>query len=427
MHDDPTATGPLQRGGEALAVDPSFRLDEGVILAGQYELQAPLAEGAHGAVWRALQRTLDRVVACKFLHPDVPADSSVRAEFRNEGLHAARVLHPSSVLILDAGATPGGTEWLVMEMLDGVSLAEELHKRFKLGGRARLELRHGAQVGAQIADALAAAHAAGLVHRDIKPGNVVLHRGPRGSIAKVVDYGISAAVDPRTNRVSDPPGPLLGSPRYLAPERIRGEPYDGAVDVYALGVLLFEVLAGKPLFRVPAHEPQRMLERHVRSKPPRLGDLLSRCPRALDRLVARMLDKDPTRRPSPDEVEGTLRRVADGTLRRRTVEELATDQAPLPSAAPAPDAPVPPGPDAPAIPARIAHLQSMPPTAPPTPLRQRPDLDTEVVVAGGEEEDELDFGLAGQPEADFLDASITGEAPVFDEDLDDGPTIEIED
>jgi len=288
----------------------------GLILAGRYRLEEALDAGAHGAVWRARQLPLERSVAIKLLHADVPIDSSLRREFHNEAIHAARVHHPSSVSVFDAGETRDGTAWLAMELLSGSSLEAELRSR------VALPVRHAAGIGAQIADALAAIHAVGLVHCDVKPANLFLHRGARGQTAKLVDFGISRATG--AGEIAQDTA-VHGTPRYLSPERIRGNPYDGAADVYALGIVLVEMTTGEPVFRGAASDPTKIFERHLRDKPPRLRDRLTDCPPVLDRLVDRMLAKTPSNRPSAAEVAGALTRLAQQPVAAEAAADLSPD------------------------------------------------------------------------------------------------------
>jgi serine/threonine protein kinase len=196
---------------------------QGRVLGGRYALGALLGAGGMGQVYRARDRVLQRTVAVKVLSAAATQDLELVARFGREARAAATLNHPNIVTVFDSGAD-GDLHYLVMEYVEGQSLAGLLRQE------GVLEPRRAAEVGRQVCQALAAAHAAGLVHRDITPGNVLVD--PAG-LVKVADFGI-AKLGAATTMTGD--GMVLGTAAYLAPEQAQGRPVDGRSDLYALGV-----------------------------------------------------------------------------------------------------------------------------------------------------------------------------------------------
>ena len=254
--------------------------DAGVLLAGRYRLDDQIAVGGTGQVWRAADTVLGRAVAVKLLRPEYAGHDETLARFRAEALHAAQLAHPGIVQVYDYGlAGPEGAPFLVMELVDGASLAD-VAARGPLGASRVLDTI------AQVAAALAAAHAAGLVHRDIKPANLLL--APDGTV-KITDFGIAHAAGsaPLTQT-----GTLPGTPGYLAPERAMGGPASPASDLYSLGVVAWECLAGAPPF---TGTPLEIASAHAhRDLPP----LPAGVPARVAGLVAELTAKDQAARPA---------------------------------------------------------------------------------------------------------------------------------
>ena len=209
---------------------------DAVLLAGRYRLQDRIAGGGAGEVWRAADAVLGRAVAVKLLRPEYAGNGEVLARFRAEPRYAALVCHPGVVPVHDYGpGGPVGAPFLVMELVDGPSLAE-------VAACGPLEPAWVLDVAGQVAAGLAAAHAQGLVHRDIKPGILLL--APGGTV-KIIDFGIASAAGSASLTLA---GTLPGTPGYLAPERAAGAPATAASDLYSLGVVAWECLAGAPPF-----------------------------------------------------------------------------------------------------------------------------------------------------------------------------------
>ncbi|HMF82304.1 MAG TPA: protein kinase, partial [Acidimicrobiia bacterium] len=203
----------------------------GRILGGRYRLDRELARGGMATVWVAEDPLLSRRVAVKLLLPQLAVDDALRVRFRNEAIAAAKLTHPGIVATYDTG-DDDGTAYIVMELVEGTTLRRVIDER------ERLPVRDAVDISSQVADALEHAHRQGLVHRDIKPANVLVQ--PDGRV-KVTDFGIAKAAggDDLTRT-----GTVVGTARYLAPEQVNGHPVDGRADVYALGLILYEMLAG---------------------------------------------------------------------------------------------------------------------------------------------------------------------------------------
>lgn len=206
------------------------------VLEGRYLLEERIAVGGMAQVWRAHDETLARTVAIKVLHEHLAADDAFRERFRREAIAAAKLGHPNVVAIYDTGEDAGCT-YLVMEYVDGVTLKE------RIAEEGSLELPEVAAVAEQVASALADAHDRGLVHRDVKPANILC--GPDGTV-KVADFGIAKAA--QASRDLTQTGTLLGTATYVAPEQVRSEPLDGRADQFALACVLYEGIAGTPPF-----------------------------------------------------------------------------------------------------------------------------------------------------------------------------------
>jgi hypothetical protein len=267
------------------------------ILGSRYRLTGHLGAGGMGVVWRGHDEVLDREVAVKLLAPQFARDADSRARILAEARAAARLTHPHVARVYDYGESAADPRnpvpYVVMELLHGRSLQERLE-------RGNLPVEQSLRICAEVASALAAAHATGLVHRDVKPGNVML----TAAGAKVVDFGLAAVA----GELDHSEGALIfGTPAYVAPERLNGHPVVAATDVYALGLLLYRLLAG----RLPwdAETSTQMIEAHAYVDPaplPRVRGL----PPVVASLVQRCLSKEPLRRPPSSEVTVTLAQAA---------------------------------------------------------------------------------------------------------------------
>jgi eukaryotic-like serine/threonine-protein kinase len=283
-------------------------LTVGSLLAGRYEITAPIATGGMGEVWKARDQVLDRDVAAKVLRSEYTGDPSFLARFRNEARHTAALTHPNIASVYDYGETEQDGQqlaFLVMELVDGQPLVTILHDE------QRLPVDWTLHVLSQSADGLSAAHRAGVVHRDIKPGNLLVR--PDG-VVKLTDFGIAQARDttPLTRT-----GMVVGTAQYLSPEQAQGLEVTAASDVYSLGVVGYECLAGERPFD-GASQVAIALAHINRTPPPLPADV----PPAVRLLVERALAKDPADRfPDGGAFAEAIRRVAAGgavTPPRRT-------------------------------------------------------------------------------------------------------------
>ncbi|MBO3740060.1 serine/threonine-protein kinase [Actinoplanes flavus] len=259
-------------------------------LAGRYRLIEKLGTGGMSVVWRGYDEILGRDVAVKVLEPGLAEDRTFRDRLRQEALAAARLCHPHITGIHDFGEAPISDRltvpYVVMELNDGESFGS------RLGRQGALEWREAVMIVTEVASALATAHARGVVHRDVTPANVML----TGAGAKIVDFGISAVVGQRD---AAPDGSLLGTPAYLAPERLGGSSVSPATDVYALGLLLYRGLTGRMPW--PAENTTEALRAHLYADPEPIPDLPG-MPAVVTELCLRCLAKSPTDRPAAAEV-----------------------------------------------------------------------------------------------------------------------------
>lgn len=250
------------------------------VLLGRYELGEVIGTGGMGEVRAARDLTLDRPVAIKFLHPHLDDDPEVKARFDSEAKAAARLTHPNIVAVFDSGEDEG-VPFIVMERLSGTNLAD----RVAAGPLKQSEVR---RLGLEMLSALEASHEKGIVHRDLKPGNVML---TENGVAKVADFGIAKAVEGVDVTAT---GMTLGTPAYLAPERVAGEPATPASDVYSVGVVMYELLTGKKPFE--ADTPLAMVRAIQQDEPEPLGKARPGVNPILAGIVETAMAKNPRRR-----------------------------------------------------------------------------------------------------------------------------------
>jgi len=266
----------------------------GEVLAGRYRLESMVGRGAFGAVFRATQLGLQREVAVKVLMLNLSTTAEHIGRFQREAVLTCRIHHPNAVEVMDVDITPGGYPYLVMELLQGRTLADELKER------GRLSLARCLEILAPVSDVLAEAHAMGLVHRDLKPSNIFLHHGKLGEVVKVVDFGLAKlvgdAAEPEGEQLTHD-GRICGTPSFMAPERWDERPYDGSSDVYSLGITLYIMLAARLPFE-GARDFVGMAMQHLQGTPTPLGELCPELPAGVTSLVERCLAKRPGDRPA---------------------------------------------------------------------------------------------------------------------------------
>jgi serine/threonine-protein kinase len=261
---------------------------DAVVLAERYVLESPIASGGMATVWQARDDVLARNVAIKILHQHLADNDEFLERFRREALAAARLSHPNIVAIYDTGKEKSPRDeveryFIVMEHCGGGTLAS------LSATQGVLEPAKAAEVGAVICDALAYAHRNGVVHRDVKPANVLI---TSDRTLKVADFGIAKAAF-TTGDLNDT-GAILGTVTYLSPEQLKGDSPDGRSDLYSLGAVLYEVLCGRPPFVAETRIGIAM--KHLREKPPPLRSIRAGIPKTLEAVVMKALEKDPEKR-----------------------------------------------------------------------------------------------------------------------------------
>ncbi|MBW3668122.1 MAG: protein kinase [Actinobacteria bacterium] len=262
----------------------TFPLTTDRILAGRYRLVESIARGGMAEVWEAHDDVLARSVAVKVLHPHLADDDGFVERFRREAVAAARLTHPGIVATYDAGADDG-VAFIVMELVRGQTLRQAM-----VDASPALPTREAVRIAADVADALEHAHRAGLVHRDVKPANILLCQDPAGGVrVKVADFGIAKLQSGGGDLTQT--GALVGTAKYLSPEQVEGRSPDARSDVYALGVVLYEMLCGRPPFAADTELATAL--QHVQATPVTPRQLRAGIPRPLEQVVLRALAKRP--------------------------------------------------------------------------------------------------------------------------------------
>ncbi len=279
--------------------------DEPRVFGQRYEIQSKIARGGMADVFLARDQLLDRPVALKVLFPELSVDPNFVQRFRREAQNAAKLSHPNIVSVFDWGEE-GNTYYIVMEYVDGKSLSVLLREQ------GSVEPVQAAKIGAEVASALAFAHHHGVVHRDVKPGNVLLD--DRGGV-KVTDFGIARARNTTENLTQT--GAVMGTATYFSPEQAQGLNVDQRSDVYSLGVVLYELVAGRPPFQ--GDNPVAIAYKHVREQPTPLRRINPATPAAYEAVVAEAMAKSPANRyPSAGDLRADLERFSSGAPVRAT-------------------------------------------------------------------------------------------------------------
>ena len=288
------------------------------VFNGRYELQRRLARGGMADVFLARDRLLDRPVAIKVLFPDLAADTAFVQRFRREAQAAANLNHPNIVSIFDWGQQDD-TYFIVMEFIDGRSLADLIRTQ------GVLDADRAAEIASDVAAALGAAHRSGVIHRDVKPGNVLITSDGQ---VKVADFGI-ATVLTDTNTDLTRAGTVMGTATYFSPEQAQGRSVDARSDLYSLGAVLFEMVVGRPPFK--GDTPLAVAIKHVQEQPPSPRALGANIAESLEAITLKLLAKSPDNRyPSADDLRADLRRYREGmhSLRRASAAAVASGTAP---------------------------------------------------------------------------------------------------
>src|SRR5829696_5907159 len=276
--------------------------EQPIVLAGRYRLERRLAQGGMAEVWVATDLSLDRKVALKWLKPSLATDAVVAERFRREAIAVAGLTHPNIVAIHDV-FEESGRQAVVMQLVDGKSLRQLLDVQTRLSPELTIH------IGTCVAAALDAAHHPGFVHRDVKPGNILVT--PDGRVL-LTDFGIAKGLD-ATGEDLTSDNVMMGTAKYLSPEQVRGRKLDGRADFYSLGLVLYECLAGRVPF-LGETDADTALARLQRD-PTDLGRLQPTLPTGLVELIHRTLARNPAHRPATGaELRAALQRVADEPL-----------------------------------------------------------------------------------------------------------------
>jgi hypothetical protein len=314
------STAPAAPGSRVLAV--------GDVLDSRYRITGVLGSGGMGRVYRAEHVAIQRPVALKLLHPDVEELDGIPQRFEREAFAIGRVDHPNCVSVSDFGRLADGTLYMALEVLDGISLFELLERKRKLPWRRSLRIaRH-------VLRALAHAHDAGIVHRDVKPENVILvDQDGDTDFAKILDFGIAKLFDKAQAQAGGPGltqlGVIVGTPTYMAPEQAFGQPLDGRADLYSLSVMLFEMITGVPPF--DADDAVALLTKHATAEVPAIADVdcATRVPDSVEKLIRQGLQKKPEQRMAS---ASAFLEAIDAILERGSDAPSAVDGAVGPSA-----------------------------------------------------------------------------------------------
>ena len=254
----------------------------GETIAGRYELEEVVGHGGMSSVYRAHDSLLERYVALKVLHQQYNEDEDFVERFKREARSVAQLQHPNIVTVIDRGEEDG-RQYIVFEFIDGENLKELVVRK------GRLDVHDALEIALEVAQGLAFAHEHGLVHRDVKPQNVLLNGDGR---AKVTDFGIARSLDVEHGMTQT--GTVLGTSNYIAPEQASGQPVDAHTDVYSLGVVLYEMLTGDVPF--PGENFVAVAMKHIQEPSPSVLDVRGDVPLRIAEMVDRALEKDPEHR-----------------------------------------------------------------------------------------------------------------------------------
>ncbi|MEQ9161219.1 MAG: protein kinase, partial [Ilumatobacter fluminis] len=271
------------------------------VISDRYEIHKRVGRGGMADVFLAKDLLLDRQVAIKILFPEFAVDPNFVERFRREAQAAANLSHPNIVNVYDWGKYEG-TYFIAMEYVQGRSLAEILKTN------QQLTPKQAAEIASEVAAALGFAHEAGLAHRDIKPANIMV--GANGQV-KVADFGIARAMNAGTESNLTQAGSVMGTASYFSPEQAQGAQPDPRSDLYSLGIVMYEMVAGRPPFT--GENPVAIAYKQVHDKPTPLNQLVEGMPRPFEAIVAKLLAKDPKLRyPSAHALRDDLRRFRNG-------------------------------------------------------------------------------------------------------------------
>lgn len=262
----------------------------GFLLDGRYRLDSLIGAGGMGEVYQATHIHLDTEVAIKLLKPEFGSDQTALKRFHLEAKAAGRIQHPNAVRVTDFGVSPEGMAYLVMERIHGQSLSALIRQTGQLGPARAVNIT------SQICRAVEAAHNSGVIHRDLKPDNILIETGPASERVKVLDFGIAKLKEGKTGGLLTQEGMIIGTPQYMSPEQCQCRPLDPRSDLYSIGILLYEMLTGKvPL---DGESTLQVVYSQRYEKPRPVNQLSPHVPPELAETVMRALEKEPEQRQS---------------------------------------------------------------------------------------------------------------------------------
>jgi tRNA A-37 threonylcarbamoyl transferase component Bud32 len=294
----------------------------GQVLAGKYRIEEKIDEGGMGCVYRATHVLMEKVVAVKVLHPALAADDKIVARFTREAKAASRISHPHAIVVTDFGESEQGVVYLVMEYLRGRTLKDVVRDE------GPLPLVRVGEIIRQVSGALDAAHEQNVVHRDLKSDNIMLEETAGGDWAKVLDFGIAKIQEETAGKPDDgltAPNLIIGTPQYMSPEQCgQTSDIDRRSDIYSLGVILFEMLAGHVPFT--GDSPTAIMMKHIQDAPPSILEERADLPAGVGRVVARALAKRPEDRfQRASELSEALALASSETPAEAAAVAVATD------------------------------------------------------------------------------------------------------
>lgn len=324
----------VRQQAESEAADPLL----GRTIEGKYRFDEKLGAGGMGAVYKATRLLIGDTVAIKVLHPSQAVTAQAGERFRREAQAAARFKHPNSVAIYDFGVTGDGLLYLIMELAEGQSL------RRMIQDKGALPLPLAAEIMKQTCAALDEAHRHSIVHRDIKPDNIMVKMTGTGAQVKVLDFGIARIRDLAGADTLTQHGSVIGTPHYMSPEQCLGEELDGRSDIYSLGVVLYEMLSGTAPFN--GNTSREIISKHISQRPPQIRSIKAELSDEIEALLQQVLEKDREARP---QTAAVLAKALDNAINLPATETTRKAVPPTRAAGPAvppasPGIPTPPQP-----------------------------------------------------------------------------------